>query len=72
MVVGGNMLDYEEDAGAPAASLLETKLLLNSVISEAHKGARFMTCDLKDFFSLAQCKTLNTCKCPSLLFPFTS
>ena len=50
MVVGGNRLDYHEDAGAPAASLLETKILLNSVISDAHRGARFMTCDLKDFF----------------------
>ena len=50
MVVGGNRLDYHEDAGAPAASLLETKILLNSIISDAHRGARFMTCDLKDFF----------------------
>ena len=34
----------------PAASLLETKIVINSVISDAHKGARFMTADLKDYF----------------------
>ena len=30
--------------------MLETKLLVNSVISNAHDGARFMSCDLKEFF----------------------
>ena len=50
LVVGGDRLIYDDDAGAPAASLLETKIIINSVISDAHKGARFMSCDLKDFF----------------------
>ena len=50
LVVGGDKLDYFEDAGSPAASMLETKLLVNSVISNAHDGARFMSCDLKEFF----------------------
>ena len=50
ITVGGNRLDYSADAGSPAASILETKLTLNSVISDAHKGARFMGADLKDFF----------------------
>jgi len=35
---------------SPVASLLETKLILNSVISDADKGARFLTADVKDFF----------------------
>ena len=35
--------------GAPAASLLETKMMIDSVISDAHRGARFMSCNLKDF-----------------------
>lgn len=45
------------DAGAPTKSLLEFKLLVNSVISEAKKGARFISMDLKDFFlaSLMKC-----------------
>ena len=50
LVVGGDKLIYDNDAGSPAASLLETKLLINSVISDARKGARFMSLDLKDFF----------------------
>ena len=50
MVVGGNSLSYDEDPGSPAASLLEIKLLINSTISDADKGARFFSCVLKDFF----------------------
>ena len=50
IVVGGDKLNCAYDTGSPAASLLETKLLLNSVISDAANGARFLTCDLKDFF----------------------
>ena len=50
LVVGGDRLSYFDDAGAPAATMLETKILLNSVISGAKDGARFMSVDLKDFF----------------------
>ena len=50
LTVGDDRLDCPEDTSSPAASLLETKLLLNSTISDAHLGARLMTMDLKDFF----------------------
>ena len=50
LVAGGDKLEYEFDASAPAASLLETKILVNSIISDAKDGARFMSLDLKDFF----------------------
>ena len=50
LVIGGAKLPYYDDAGLPAANLIKTKLLLNSVISDAHQGARFMTLDLKDHF----------------------
>ena len=50
ITVGGDKLSYTADAGSPTANLLETKLLVNSTISDAHKGARFMSLDLKDFF----------------------
>jgi hypothetical protein len=50
LTVGGDKLPYDDDAGSPAASMLETKLILNSTISDAHKGARFLTADLKDHF----------------------
>jgi hypothetical protein len=48
LTVGGDKLDYPGDPGAPAASLLEAKLILNSVIST--KGAKFLTADIKDYF----------------------
>ena len=50
ITVGGDKLEYLDDAGSPAANLLETKILLNSVISDADKGARFMCADIKDHF----------------------
>ena len=50
IVVGGDKLTYDADTGSPAAALLESKILINSTISDASKGARFMCLDLKDFF----------------------
>ena len=44
------MLLCDQDAGAPAINMLETKILLNSVISDAQKGARFMSADIKNYF----------------------
>ena len=52
LTVGGDRLDCPDDTSYPAAYFLETKLLLNSTISDSHLGARFMTMDLK-YFSLA-------------------
>ena len=46
--IGGDNIDCPYDAGSPAASLLETKIILNSPISDARKGARFLSDDLKD------------------------
>ena len=50
LTVGGDKLDFWGDSASPAASLLKTKLLLNSVISDAKWGARFVSIDIKDFF----------------------
>ena len=50
ITVGGDRLSYAEDAGSHAANLLETKVLINSTISDANKGAKFMTADIKDYF----------------------
>jgi hypothetical protein len=46
--VGGDRLPYPADAGAPAATILEAKLLFNSVISTPK--AKFMTADILDYF----------------------
>ena len=50
LTVGGDRLQYPDDTASPAATLLETTLLLNSTISQSAQGARFMTLDIKDFF----------------------
>ena len=50
LVFGVNHLVYEHDPGYPAVSMIETKILLNSIISDAQQGDRFMICDLKYFF----------------------
>ena len=50
MTIGGDKLEYEHETASPAVSLIETKLLINSVISDAKHGARFLSMDLKDHF----------------------
>ena len=50
LTVGGDRLEYDFDSASPAASLLETKLLINSTISQSAQGCRFITLDIKDFF----------------------
>ena len=40
LTVGGDRLEYPDDASSPEASILELK----------HRGARFMSCDLKYVF----------------------
>ena len=50
MTIGGDKLDYQHKTASPTASLIESKLLINSVISDAKHGAKFFTMDLKDHF----------------------
>ena len=52
LTIGGDKLDYKKETAFPAANLLDTNSLLNSTISDAHKGAQFMSLDIKDFVSL--------------------
>ena len=51
MTVGGDKLDYPDETASSTASFIETKLLVNSVISD-HKlnNAKFCSIDIKDFF----------------------
>ena len=69
LVVGGDRLPYEEDAGSPASNLVETKILLNSTISDAKNGAKFMSCDLKDFFLASPMAKSEYMKVPIKYFP---
>ena len=49
-VVGGDILDFIGDASSPTMTLVDAKILFNSVISDEKQGATFMTYDLKDHF----------------------
>lgn len=59
LVVVGDKVEYYQDAGSPTTTILETKILVNSVISDCEKGARFMSLDLKDFFLCSTMPTLE-------------
>ena len=48
--MSGDRLDYPYDTASPASNLVDAKLLINSVISDANIGAQFMAANLKDFF----------------------
>lgn len=50
MTVGGDKLDAYQVVRSPAVGITDTKLHLNSVISDAKHGARYCTGDIKDFF----------------------
>jgi hypothetical protein len=52
MTAGGDKLDYPGDASSPAISMLDAKLHINSTISDAKNGARYMYLglDIKNFY----------------------
>ena len=50
ITVGGDRLNYTKNDGSAAANMLETKVLVNSTISDAKRGSIFMSADLKYFF----------------------
>ena len=50
LTVGGYKLTYNGDPSSPAISLLDLKIHLNSVISDARKGARYLTSDIINYF----------------------
>ena len=50
LTVGGDRLQYDKETASRAENLLETKILVNSVISDAKRGAKFMTMDIKELF----------------------
>ncbi len=46
--VGGDGINYPGKVATPAAEMLVTKMLFNSIIST--RGARFMTMDISNFY----------------------
>ena len=69
LTVGGDRLDYHGDASSPATSNVETKILLNSTISDAKNGARFISADLSDFFLESTMPTPEYMRIHSKYFP---
>ena len=59
IIVGRDKLDYTEDMGLPVANLLEIKILINSMISNAKCRARFIYADIKDYFLTIVMKDLE-------------
>ena len=62
LTVGGDRLIYNDGASSSTVSLLEKQLLLNSKISDASKGVRFMTLDIKDCSFKKLWNDQNTCE----------
>ena len=56
MNVGGDKLDAYQDVRSPAVGITDTKIHINSTISDTHRGARYCTGDLNDFFL---CSTMH-------------
>ena len=50
MTAGVERLDYPGDARSPAIYILNAKLYINSTISDAHKGARYLGINIKNFY----------------------
>ena len=48
--MGGDKLDYPADPSAPLIELLDTKIHLNSVISDSKKGTRYFVADIKNYY----------------------
>ena len=65
--MGGDKLHCNFDVGAPAASLLEAKILFNSVISTP--GAKFISADIKDFFLLSEMSEYEYIRIPFKWIP---
>jgi hypothetical protein len=52
--MGGNLINYPDDVGTPAANLLLIKIFLNSIMST--KGAKFANADLANFYFMTPLK----------------
>jgi hypothetical protein len=50
MTAGGDKLDYPGDASSPTVSMLDAKIHINSVISDAKHGARHLGLDIKNYY----------------------
>jgi hypothetical protein len=59
MTVGGDKLDAFQDVHSPAVGITDTKLHINSTISDSKHGTRYCTGNLKDFFLVSDMKVFQ-------------
>ena len=69
LTLGGNLLDFPGDPSSPAVSTTIAKLHINSTISDAHRGARYMTMDIKNFYLGSPLKYFQYVRIPTALLP---
>ena len=50
ITAGGDRLEYPHDPSSQAVSMINAKIHINSTISDAHKGARYMVVDIKNIY----------------------
>jgi hypothetical protein len=62
LTAGGDDFPYTNDAGSPA-------VIINSTISDAHRGARFLCANLKDHFLASPMKTPEYMRIKYKYFP---
>lgn len=69
ITVGGDRLSCFADTGSPATNLLETKLLINSTISDAKYGAKMMCVDIVNYFLASPMNRNEYMKVPARFLP---
>ena len=68
LTIGGDKLSYCANLSSPAAFLLYTNIFFNSVISDAHKGDRYGTTDIKNYYLNNPMNKYQYMKIPIQLF----
>ena len=67
--VGGDKLDYPGDASSPNVSMMNSKLHINSTISDAKHGARHLGLDIKNYFLGTPMAYLQYMRVPPSVIP---
>ena len=69
LTLGGNLLDFPGDPSSPAVSVTNAKLHINSTISDAKRGARYFTLDIKNFYLGSPLSYYQYVRIPVALLP---
>ena len=67
-VIDRDYLEYSADSSSPAVNLLDTKIHLNNVILDVHKGAQYGTANIQYFYLHNSMLNLQYMRIPSKYF----